>query len=174
MGKHDSKEKLILLMNQYKNLVFSVCLKLTGDYFTAEDITQETFIAAYQHLDEFDGKSEKAWLCRIASNKCIDYLREAERRAVATTEDEMPQEAAQTRDGPLEQFISEDVMERFSTSIGELPEPYKTPAALHFDEGLTAKEISERTDVPLKTVQSQIYRAREMLQKKIRKEELLA
>ena len=174
MGKLDSKDKLILLMDQYKNLVFSVCLKLTGDYFTAEDITQETFIAAYQHLDEFDGQAEKAWLCRIASNKCVDYLRAAERRAVATAEEEMPQETSEGRDGPLEQFISEDVMERLRSSIGELPEPYKTPAALHFDEGLTAKEISERTDVPLKTVQSQIYRARQMLQKKIRKEELLA
>ena len=174
MGEIDSKKKLIELMNQYKNLVFSVCLKLTGDYFTAEDITQETFISAYQHLSEFDGQSEKAWLCRIASNKCVDYLRQAERRAVATAEEEMPQEASEGRDGPLEQFISEDVMERFRCSCNELPEPYKTPAILHFDKGLTAKEISEQTEVPIKTVQSHIYRAREMLKKKIRKEELLA
>lgn len=174
VGEIDSKKKLIELMNQYKNLVFSVCLKLTGDYFTAEDISQETFISAYQHLDEFDGQSEKAWLCRIASNKCIDYLRQAERRAVATAEEDMPAETASTRDGPLEQFISSDVMERFRCSCNELPEPYKTPAVLHFDEGLTAKEISDRTKVPIKTVQSQIYRARQMLQKKIRKEELLA
>ncbi|MCR5556170.1 MAG: RNA polymerase sigma factor [Butyrivibrio sp.] len=174
MGEIDSKKKLIELMNQYKNLVFSVCLKLTGDYFTAEDITQETFISAYQHLSEFDGQSEKAWLCRIASNKCVDYLRQAERRAVATAEEEMPQETSEGRDGPLEQFISEDVMERFRCSCNELPEPYKTPAILHFDKGLTAKEISEQTEVPIKTVQSQIYRAREMLKKKIRKEELLA
>ena len=174
MEKIDSKKKLIELMNRHKNLVFSVCLKLTGDYFTAEDITQETFISAYQHLSEFDGQSEKAWLCRIASNKCIDYLRQAERRAVATAEEEMPQQTADGRAGILEQFISEDVMERFRDSCNELPEPYKTPAILHFDEGLTAKEISEKTDVPLKTVQSQIYRAREMLKKKIRKEELLA
>ena len=153
MGKTDSKEKLIELMNQYKNLVFSVCLKLTGDYFTAEDITQETFISAYQHLDEFDGQAEKAWLCRIASNKCVDYLRAAERRAVATAEDEMPQAVSENRDGPLEQFISEDVMERFRCSCNELPEPYKTSAVLHFDKGLTAKEISEQTEVPIKTVQ---------------------
>ena len=86
----------------------------------------------------------------------------------------MPAEVASSRDGPLEQFISSDVMERFRDSCNELPEPYKTPAVLHFDEGLTAKEISERTRVPVKTVQSQIYRARQMLQKKIRKEELLA
>ncbi len=174
MGKTDSKEKLIELMNQYKNLIFSVCLKLTGDYFTAEDITQETFISAYQHLSEFDGGSEKAWLCRIASNKCIDYMKAAERRAVATSDDEMPQPETLSRDGPLEQFLQADVMESLKSSCDSLPEPYRTPAKLYFEDGLTAKEISLKTEQPLKTVQSHIYRAREMLKKKIRKEDLLA
>ena len=41
--KIDSKENLIRLVEQYQNLIFSICLKLTGDYFTAEDLTQETF-----------------------------------------------------------------------------------------------------------------------------------
>jgi RNA polymerase sigma-70 factor (ECF subfamily) len=174
VGKTDSKEKLIELMNRYKDLVFSVCLKMTGDYFTAEDITQETFISAYQHLSEFDGQSEKAWLCRIAGNKCVDYLRAAERRAVATAEEEMPQEATSGRDGPLEQLVAADTMERLRKSCSELPEPYKTPAILYFDQGLTAREISDRTNEPVKTVQSKIYRAREMLKKKIRKEELIS
>ena len=122
-GKIDSKKKLIELMDQYKDLVFSVCLKLTGDYFTAEDITQETYISAYQHLDEFDGQSEKAWLCRIASNKCIDYLKAAERRIVATSQEEMPEPETPGRDGPLEQYIASDVMERFRDSCNSLPEP---------------------------------------------------
>ena len=174
MGKTDSKEKLIELMSTYKNLVFSVCLKLTGDYLTAEDITQETFISAYEHINEFDGTNEKAWLCRIASNKCIDYLRAAERRAVATPDDELPQMEGSGRDGPLEQFVAADIMETFRNSCDGLSEPYRTPAKLHFEEGLTAKEISIRIGVPLKTVQSNIYRAREMLKKTIRKEDLLA
>ena len=55
MGKIDSRENFIRLINQYQNLVFSICLRLTGDYFAAEDLTQETFIAAYGHLHEFDG-----------------------------------------------------------------------------------------------------------------------
>ncbi|WP_024865179.1 RNA polymerase sigma factor [Butyrivibrio sp. FCS014] len=174
MGKTDSKDKLIELMSTYKNLVFSVCLKLTGDYFAAEDITQETFISAYEHINEFDGSSEKAWLCRIASNKCIDYMRAAERRAVATSNDELPQGEALSRDGPLEQYVTADIMEAFRNSCDGLSEPYRTPAKLHFEEGLTAKEISMRIGVPLKTVQSHIYRAREMLKKTIRKEDLLA
>ena len=174
MGKTDSREKLIELMNTYKNLVFSVCLKLTGDYFTAEEITQETFISAYEHFNDFDGASEKAWLCRIASNKCIDYLRAAERRAVATADDEIPQPLSLSRDGPLEQFVAEDILKTFRESCDGLSEPYRTPAKLYFEEGLTAKEISIRTGVPLKTVQSHIYRDREMLKKTIKKEDLLA
>ena len=77
MEKIDSKENFIRLIRQYQNLVFSICLKLTGDYFAAEDLTQETFLSAYRHLEEFTGQAEKAWLCRIAGNKCVDYLREA-------------------------------------------------------------------------------------------------
>ena len=72
MGEIGSKEKLIELIAEYKNLVFSVCIKMTGDYFASEDITQETFISAYEHWGEFDGSNEKAWLCRIAANKCVD------------------------------------------------------------------------------------------------------
>ena len=173
MGKADSKKKLIELMSTYKDLVFSVCLKLTGDYFAAEDITQETFISAFDHINEFDGRNEKAWLCRIASNRCIDYLRAAERRAVATPDDELPQTQALSRDGPFEQYVAADIMKRFSDSCDKLAEPYRTPAKLHFEEELTAKEISTRTGEPLKTVQSHIYRAREMLKKKIRKEDFL-
>ena len=122
MGKTDSKDKLIELMSTYKNLVFSVCLKLTGDYFAAEDITQETFISAYEHINEFDGASEKAWLYRIAGNKCIDYLRAAERRAVSTPNDELPQTQALSRDGPLEQFVAADIMETFRNRCDELSE----------------------------------------------------
>lgn len=73
-------ENFIRLIDAYQNLVFSICLKMTGDYFTAQDLAQETFISAYRHWEDFDGQSEKAWLCRIAGNKCIDYLKEAKRR----------------------------------------------------------------------------------------------
>lgn len=173
MGEIDSKEKLIDLMSLYKNLVFSVCLKMTGDYFAAEDITQETFISAYQHLKDFDGQSEKAWLCRIASNKCVDHLRLAKRREVVTSDDDLIRMEAVSRGGLLEQYVATEVMQNFKDNCDDLPEPYRTPAKLYFEEGLTAREISERSKEPLKTVQSHIYRARKMLKKKIRKEDLL-
>ena len=173
MGKIDSREKLIQLMDRYKNLVFSVCLKLTGDHFTAEDITQETFISAYRHLEDFDGRDEKAWICRIASNKCIDHLRSSKMCEVASTDDELEASMDAGRDGPLETYIARDVEKRFFDRCNELDEPYRSAAVGHFIQGKTAKEISLEKGIPLKTTQSHIYRAREMLKKIIRKEELL-
>ena len=173
MGKTDSREKLIKLMNSYKNLVFSVCLKLTGDYFTAEDITQETFISAYEHLDEFDGGSEKAWLCRIASNKCIDYLKSAERRTAPAPDEEFTGHE-DTGEGPLSLFTTRDVLKQVENKCLELPEGYAEIARMYFIKGMTAKAISEKEKIPIKTVQTRIYRARDMLRKTVRKEDLLA
>lgn len=173
VGNTVSNEKLIQLMTSYENLVFSICLKMTGDYFAAQDITQETFISAYSHLDELSPGSEKAWVCRIASNKCIDYLKSSERKAHPTPEEEMPENVT-SRDGPLETFVAKDVMQQFIDSCNALPDSYNEAARMHFIEGLTAKEISLKQGVPLKSVQTRIYRAREMLKTKMRKEDFLS
>ena len=173
MSKIDSKENLIRLVNQYKNLIFSICLKLTGDYFASEDITQETFIAAYQHFEEFDGSNEKAWLCRIASNKCIDYLRKAERKNTLTNGEDMA-DACDTDNDPLKMYMGKAVMKDVEDACKNLPKPYGDVALKHFIQGLTAKEIADEKKISLKTIQTQIYRAREMLKKSIRREDLLS
>lgn len=172
VGKIDSNENFIRLIDQYQNLIFSLCLKLTGDYFAAEDLTQDTFVAAYQHLGEFDGAAEKAWLCRIAGNKCIDYKKAAERRSQPTEDGELPQSNEGYAQGnePLQRVLNQELMKELKEYCSALPPPYGKIALLHFIEGRTAREISEQTGVGIKTVQTQIYRAREMLRKFYRKE----
>lgn len=170
--KIDSKENFIRLINQYQNLIFSICLKLTKDYFVAEDLAQETFIAAYKNLDNFDGESKKAWLCRIASNKCMDYLKAAERRAVPTLFEEMPEKDIASENEPLREVLNREVMEELKKCCEALASPYRQVAISHFIEGKTAKEIAIKTNVGLHTIQTQIYRAREMLKKSFRKEML--
>lgn len=173
MGKIDSKANLIRLMEQYKNLVFSICLKLTGDYFTAEDITQETFLAAYTHFDKFDGANEKAWICRIASNKCLDFLKKRENSNVKMATADMEDMAVDTISDPLKKHINNETLRMFAAQCGKLPEKYSKTAEMYFIEGLSAAEIAAKSGENLKTVQSRIYRAREMLRKTVRKEDLL-
>lgn len=170
MENIDSKENFIEFIQRYQNLVFSICLKLTGDYFAAEDLAQETFIAAYQHRNEFDGQNEKAWLCRIASNKCIDYKRSAARRIVPTIEEDLPKDCLIDRNEPLQKILNREVLEEFKECCNALPPPYNTIALQHFLEGRSAKEIAEQTGINVHTVQTQIYRAREKLKKSYGKE----
>lgn len=163
------QEPFTQMVHKYQNLVFSICVKMTGDYFAAEDLTQETFLSAYRHKEEFDGKNEKAWLCRIASNKCIDYSRQAARRMVPT-EDEVLGSHPARAGGPEEQCIEEVVREELQEKCGQLKPPYDEIAKLYFCEEHPAGEIAELKQKNLKTVQTQIYRARAMLRKLYGKE----
>lgn len=170
MEKIDSKENFIRLVRQYQNLVFSLCLKLTGDYFTAEDLTQETFLSAYRHLEEFDGREEKAWLCRIASNKCVDYLRSAARRVAPTEEEELQTVAGAVWEEPLGRVLNQEIIAELKSACEELKPPYREVALAHFAGGKTAGEIAAETGAGISTVKTRIYRARELLKKSIGKE----
>ena len=78
------EEQLEALIDRYQNLIFSICYKMTADYFASEDLAQETFLSAYEKYTSFDGRNEKAWICRIAVNKCLDYQKHSGRKAVPT------------------------------------------------------------------------------------------
>ena len=170
MEKIDSKENFIRLIQQYQNLVFSICLKLTGDYFAAEDLTQETFLSAYRHMENFDGQAEKAWLCRIAGNKCIDYLRAADRRMVPIAEEDMPELADARQEEPLSRVLNQELFAQLKEACEVLKSPYREVALAHFARGKPAGEIASESGDSINTVKTRIYRAREMLKKTLGKE----
>ena len=170
MERIDSKETLIRLINQYQNLIFSICLKLTGDYFVAEDLTQETFLSAYKSLEQYSIEAEKAWLCRIASNKCIDYLRASARRTIPAEEEEIHNLGMSAEEEPLRQVLNSEILEELERCCNDLSPPYREVSLAHFVEGKTAKEIAKESQTSINTVKSHIHRAREMLKKSYRKE----
>ena len=135
----------------------------------AEDLAQETFLAAYRHWEQYSPEAEKAWLCRIASNKCIDYLRAADRRTIPT-EDQKIHNQESSAEEPLAQVLNSEIMEELKRCCDLLPLPYRDVAAAHFVEGKTAAEIAREQNIGINTVKSHIYRARGMLKKSYRKE----
>lgn len=136
----------------------------------AEDLTQETFLSAYKHLGEYSLEAEKSWLCRIASNKCIDYLRSSARRDVPTEDEEIHNMDIPDKEEPLKYVLNSEIMEELRMCCNALDPPYKEVAIAHFLEGKTAKEIAEASQVGINTVKTQIRRARELLKKSYRKE----
>ncbi len=165
-----TESRLEELIDSYDKLVFSICYKLTGDYFAAEDLAQETFLSAFQKYETFDGGNEKAWICRIATNKSIDYLRSASRRSVPT-EDIFFETAVENKGSPEDICMEEEIKEQLGRHCEKLKPPYNEVAKAYYLEEQSPKEIALRLGQNVKTIQTQIYRAREMLRKIYGKEE---
>ena len=170
VDKIDADKWLAELIDQYQNLIFSVCYRMTTDYFAAQDLTQETFLSAYRSREQFDGANGKAWLCRIATNKCIDYIREAERRMVPT-EDETIDEYAADGGEPENEALEREIQKNLEENCRSLRPPYDEIAYLYFCKEQKPADIAAVKGQNLKSIQTQIYRARVIL-KGIYREEL--
>ncbi|MDE6897551.1 MAG: RNA polymerase sigma factor, partial [Lachnospiraceae bacterium] len=79
-GTIETEEQFKTLLTRYEKLVYTLCYRMTNNLFDAQDLTQDTFLSAYQRLPDFDGEHERAWICRIAVNKCLDHQKSAARR----------------------------------------------------------------------------------------------
>lgn len=156
------------MVDNYQNLIYSICYKIVRDYFDAEDLAQETFLSAYKHLSTFDRQYEKAWLSRIATNKCLDFIKKADRKSIPT-EDEYFTDQTDNELSPEENVLELEVKKQLSERCNKLKTPYKEIALDYFYKEMTANEIAVTTGKNLKTVQTQIYRARALLQKSYRK-----
>lgn len=159
------------LLTKYEKLVFSICYRMTNNYFDAQDLTQETFISVYKVMESFDEKNEKAYITRIATNKCLDHLKRAERRTMPS-EDEELERGSPPVDSAEKQVMEIVVMEQLEKCCNRLKEPYKTVAYEYFYKGKTAKEIAEYINANVHTVQTQIRRVRKVLRTQWDKEEL--
>lgn len=152
------------MIDHYQNLVFSICYKITGNYFDAEDMTQETFLSAYRNFSKFDGQNEKAWICRIATNKCIDLKRKASNNQIPT-EESFFLEMKDKNNSVEENVMNVQIKEELFRNCNALKPPYDEVARCYFYEELTTSQIAEKLNRNEKTVQTQVYRARGMLKK---------
>lgn len=152
------------MFDRYGNLVWSICYKFTNDYFEAQDLTQDTFLAAYSHFSSFDGENERAWICRIATNKGLDYVKHAQRR-IQPAEDTFFSLLESRQRSTEEELIERDTKQRLYDACRSLKPPYDDVAVDYFYKEMTAAEIAAARNRKEKTVQTQIYRAKAMLKK---------
>ena len=161
---------MVHLIDTYQNLVFSICYKITDNYFDAEDLAQEAFLSAYKYQARFDGCNEKAWICKIATNKCLDYKRKASNNQIPT-EDIYFDELVDVRSETEENYLDHLVREKLLTCCNKLKPPYDKISTDYFYHELSVKEMAQQYQKNEKTIQTQIYRAKAMLRKIYGKEQ---
>lgn len=154
------------LMARHREAVYRVARHHTGDEGEAMDVCQETFISAFASLNKFDPERPfRAWLVRIAINKCRDWAR---RRAVrrlfrlAKPLDEAIHVADEGQD-PESEAISARELARISAAVAALPANLKDPLILCRLEGMSMAEAGQVLGLSEKAVETRIYRARQKL-----------
>lgn len=160
------------LVEQYQRLVYTVCYQLVRDHQLAEDLTQDTFVSAFTHMDSCPPEHYKPWLARIAANKARDHLKSAwARRVSAPGEEALPQApppGTAAPPGPEDISITREEAAAIRGMVRDLREPYLRVSELYFLEERSVEEISRALHRPPKTVHTQLFRAKKMLQQKIR------
>lgn len=80
-SREGDQQSFAALVQRYQKMIFALTYRMTGSAADAEDLTQESFIAAFQQLDSFRGESKfSSWLYRIATNRCLNWRQRAARR----------------------------------------------------------------------------------------------
>ena len=157
------------LVTKYQGLVYTICSQMVQNPDLAQDLAQETFLAAWRSIDRCPPGCERQWLARIAANKAKDHLKSAWARHVSAPGDEvLALSGAPPDQMPEEQVLAQIGEQELQQLILQLREPYHTPARLYFLEQHTVEETARLCGRPPKTVSAQLFRARKMLQQQIK------
>jgi RNA polymerase sigma-70 factor (TIGR02960 family) len=169
------------LTDPYRRELHVHCYRILGSFNDAEDLLQETLLSAWQALDRFDGRSLRAWLYRIATNRCLNYLRDTSRRpqtanavslqspfANAAHSDEPwwlePYPDALIGDiesGPEARYETrESIALSFVAGLQRLPAQQRAALVLRDVLGFSAAEVADMLDSTPASVNSALQRAR--------------
>ena len=151
--------------------LYSFAFKLTKVREEAEDLVSDTMLRAFQRWRQFQlGSNIRAWLFTILYHAFVSRKRRIDAREVPMpeTEDGFNRLEPVADDNPeatfFDSFIDEDVVR----AIGELPEEYRSALVMSDVHGLRYAEIARVLGVPEGTVKSRLFRARRLLQKRLR------
>lgn len=164
------------LVLYYQQVVYNTVFRLLGDYDTAADVTQETFISAFRAIHTYRGNSQfRSWLLRIGTNLACDHWRRIQRHpsesldVIADEEDlytpALIETLAQTGpdSNPEENLLTQELQELIQRGLQELSLDQRTVIVLCDIEGLSYEEVAQATQITLGTVRSRLSRARARL-----------
>jgi RNA polymerase sigma-70 factor (ECF subfamily) len=158
------------LQKKYSRIVAALIRRMVKNEDDVDDLTQETFIKAFKALKTFQfGYSFSAWLYRIASNTCIDFLRKKRFKTISInqplghSEDEQYLEIKDDTYKPDLKVLHDEKIAALKQAIEDLPDNYRKIVKLRHEEELDYKEIANRLELPLGTVKAHLFRARKMM-----------
>jgi RNA polymerase sigma factor (sigma-70 family) len=168
-----------LLVERYQSRLYNLAYRMLGDVDAAADVTQDAFVSAYRNITRYRGGSFQAWLMRIGTNACYDYLRARQRRpttsidALLADEEHPPRQFEDQGESPDDRSLRNELADEIQRSLHTLDDDQRIAVVMSDIQGFSYDEISAATGWPLGTVKSRLSRGRAALRNVLRQGELL-
>jgi RNA polymerase sigma-70 factor (ECF subfamily) len=171
-SQQGNQEAFATLLQKHQRRVFNMILRMVHDYDDASDVTQETFLAAWQGLPSFRGEARfSTWLYSIAYHCSLRQLERRKHEEALQTAMQAQQfpEGAQLEMRPEEMVEGYDMQARVREHLSQLPMKYRVVLILRHLQDRTYEEMAQILNLPIGTIKTHLFRARNLL-----KEHLLA
>jgi len=163
------------LVARYQRKIYRLAKNITRNDEDAEDVLQEAFLKAYEHLDSFEGHSKfYTWIVRIAVNEALMKLRKrrGDREVsldepVGLGEEEVKREIAVWEDNPEQRYSREEMQQILNEAVDSLKEDFRTVFVLRDIEEMSTEETAEALKISIPAVKSRLLRARLALREKL-------
>ena len=153
------------LVDGYKNLVFALIARTVQDRTRAEDLAQDVFLRIHRGLPYFRGEARlSTWIYRIVANVCVqDRAHSTVPGSFVSLDDA---DARVRRPGAADrQFGDLELRDRLEKAIAQLPAQQRLLVAAHYLQGVQYEDLAEALRIPLGTVKTQLYRAKQQLRR---------
>lgn len=165
------------LVNRYEKKIYRLGMNITGNREDAEDVLQDAFLKAFEHLPDFREDARfYTWIVRIAVNEALMKLRKRRTSREVPMEDTegddgevLVREFADWKPNPEQQFAQSELEEILQGAVNSLPPGFRTVFYLRDVEGLSTEETAEVLDLTEGAVKARLFRARLRLREELSK-----
>ena len=166
------QEAFAALVTEHQRYVYNLALRVLKSEEEALDLAQETFVRAWTALPNFRGQSQfRTWLYRIVTNLCynrLPYLRRSLNELGDDVISELP-ETDHVSDNPAYRSEARELRSYLHKAIDDLDEHYRLLISLRYQNELSYEEIASTLNLPLGTVKTGLFRAKEQLRRALEK-----
>ncbi len=153
-----------VLVDRYKDLVFTLAIRMLKNREEAEEISQDTFIKVYKSLPKFKGDSKlSTWVYKVAYNTCLDSIKKNNRRQSEVAIDSYTENQIKTLDNALSVLEEKEQQQTIQDCLQHLSSKDSFLLTLFYFEELSLQEISHIVNMEPNTVKVNIHRARKRL-----------
>ncbi|MEQ8172376.1 MAG: sigma-70 family RNA polymerase sigma factor [Candidatus Eremiobacterota bacterium] len=157
------------LVNLHEKHVYNIAWNMLRNQEDAEEVLQETFIKAYNKLNQFEGRSKfSTWLYRIATNEALMIIRKKNPAQPVSLDEpiddvyraKIRRELIDWKENPQNIYLKKELREKIDYIIYTLPEDYRSVFVLRDIQGFSGEKVSEILSITLPAVKARLHRAR--------------